>query len=284
VNLLVTTSLASYIAGGVSSLDYAWRVFTMPQVVIAQGLAIVALPAFAALIAEGNMGQLQERLGDSLRGLLFLALPAAAGLMLLAGPIVAMLFQRGEFGAESTQLVATALAFLALGLVGHSMVEVLSRAFYALPDTRTPVLVAGYTVLLNIALSLVLGLGFLRLGWEPLGGLALATSVAVTVEMVVLVRLLHQRLGGVAPPGVMRPAVGRMLVATGTMALGLVLWRWATAGWPAWIVALGGVVLGLLVYGAAAWALGSREARAFARALPIRRGRPPRRRFDPPTP
>lgn len=289
LNFLVTATLASYIAGGVSSLDYAWRIFTMPLVVIAQGLAVAALPAFAVLVAEGELRQVALRLSDTLRGMLFLALPATVGLWLLREPIVAMLFQRRAFGPESTVLVASALGFFAIGLVGHSTVELVSRAYYALGDTRTPVLVAGYTVVLNIALSLALGLGFQRVGWEPVGGLALATSLAVTLEMVVLVRLLGPKLGGIGLGPLVGQGLWRMLLAAGLMGLMVAAWLWLTAGRSPWLVGLGGVALGALLYGAAAWGLGSREARALAGPVLARLGQRPwttdrarRRRFDPP--
>lgn len=289
LNFLVTATLASYIAGGVSSLDYAWRVFTMPLVVIAQGLAVAALPAFALLVAQGELRQVALRLSDTLRGMLFLAIPATIGLWLLRTPIVAMLFQRGEFGPESTVLVASALGFFAIGLVGHSTVELVSRAFYALGDTHTPVLVAGYTVVVNIILSLALGLGFQRVGWEPVGGLALATSLAVTMEMVVLVRLLRPKLDGIGLAPLIGHGLWRILLSATAMGLAVAVWLWLMADRSPWLVGLGGVVLGGALYGAVAWALGSREARALAAPALARFGhgaaatqRIRRRRFDPP--
>lgn len=265
LNFLVTTSLASYFAGGVSALDYAWRVFTMPQVVIAQGLAVAALPAFSALVAMGDLGEVRARLADTLRSMLYLAVPATVGLLVLREPIVRMLFERGAFDADSTALVSLALGFFALGLVGHSTVEIVSRAFYALQDTRTPVLVAGYTVLVNIALSLALGLGFARAGREPVGGLALAVSLAVSLETIALVWLLRPRLAGLGM-GRIWPGLWRMLA--GAAVMGGALWAWlaVTSAASAWLIGLGGAVAGATVYGLVTWALGSREARALAAA------------------
>jgi len=281
VNFLVTTSLASYMAGGVSALDYAWRVFTMPQVVIAQGLAVAALPAFSALVAQGDLGEVRARLADTLRGLLFLAVPATVGMIVLRDPIIAMLFERGAFGADSTRLVAAALGFFAVGLVAHGTVELVSRAFYALQDTRTPVLVAGYTVLVNIVLSLVLGLGFAQAGYPPVAGLALATSVAVTLEMLALAWLLRPRLGGIGWARIW-PSLWRVLLASAVMAGALVAWLALTAARGPWLVGLGGAIVGLAVYWGVAWALASREARAIL--VPVREwlthGPQRRRRMD----
>jgi putative peptidoglycan lipid II flippase len=271
---LVTTVLASYVAGGVSALDYAWRVFTMPQVVIAQGLAVAALPAFSALVARGELDEVRERLADTLIGMLFLAVPATVGLVLLREPIVAMLFQRGSFGPESTAAVAAALGFFSLGLIGHSTVEIVSRAFYALQDTRTPVLVAGYTVLANVALGLGLLLAFTRAGFQPVGGLALATSLAVTLEMVALVVLLRRRLSGIGFARI-GPAVARMGAAALVMAVLVAGWLALTSGTGPWIIGLGGAVVGVAVYWSAALGLGSPEARAATEALRSRRRRRP---------
>jgi putative peptidoglycan lipid II flippase len=273
VSFLVTTSIASYVAGGVSALDYAWRIVTVPQVVIAQGLAVAALPAFSALVARGELEGVRLRLAETLRGMLYLAVPATAGLILLAEPIVAMLFERGEFGPESTRWVALAVIGFAVGLVGHSTVEIVSRAFYALHDTRTPMLVAGYTVLLNVALSLALGLGFGRLGWEPVAGLALATSLAASAEMVALAWYLRPRLSGLGFRSLLAPALLRMLAGTLVMVLALGAWRLLTAGQDPWLVGLGGVALGAAVYGLVTWLLGCREARALTRPMLARFGR-----------
>ena len=111
----------------------------------------------AHLFGPGCAGEIgrnaRSRSPHHLRGVLLLSMPAAVGLMLIRKPIVALLYQRGEFTAHSTELVAWALLWYAAGLVGHSVVEVLARAFYALHDTRTPVIIGTIAMSLNIALS-----------------------------------------------------------------------------------------------------------------------------------
>ena len=105
----------------------------------------------------------------TLRVVLLLVIPAAAGLILLRFPLVELLYQRGEFTARSTELVAWALLWFAVGLVGHALVEILSRAFYALHDTRTPVTVGVMAMGLNIVFSLLFTDLFTRIGWMPHG-------------------------------------------------------------------------------------------------------------------
>ncbi|MCC6191763.1 MAG: murein biosynthesis integral membrane protein MurJ [Anaerolineales bacterium] len=278
LNFIVTAILASYMAAGsVSALTYAWQIFTMPQVIIAQAIAIAALPAFSAMAAQGGRGALRASLADTLRGILFLALPATAGLLLLGTPIIRMLYEGRSFDAASTRLVAWALSWYTLGLAGHSVVEIVSRAYYALHDTRTPVLVGIGAMLLNIALSLLLAPAFDALGWAPHGGLALANTTATSLEMAGLMWLMRRRLGGLALarvwPGLARAAAGSAL-----MGAALALWLRVSApladAWPeyaAWIVGLGGAALGGAVYATAAFALRAPEV-ALVVSMLRRRG------------
>jgi putative peptidoglycan lipid II flippase len=277
INLVVSTALASYIAGGVSALDYAWRIFTMPEVVIAQGIAIAALPTFSALVARGQVEAMRASLADTLRGILFLALPATVGLLLLDRPIVALLFQYGMFDARSTTLVAWALACYSVGLVSHSVVEITPRAFFALHDTRTPVVVGTAAMALNVGLSFLLIRWFAAWGWPPHAGLALALTLSTTVEMAGLVWLLRRRLKGL-DFGRLWPGLWRTALAAAVMGAALAGWLALTSGRSVWLVGLGGVALGGGVFVAAAYALGCPEARllpAMAAARLARRRRAP---------
>src|SRR5207302_1237169 len=128
----------------------------------------------------------------SLRINLFLTIPASIGLMVLGQPVIRLVFERNQFTPESTAATAYALAFFAIGLAGHATVEIVDRVFYALHDTRSPVLVAVAAIAHNIVLSLVLM-------QTPLnyGGLALANSIAALTEASMLIRLISLRLPSV---------------------------------------------------------------------------------------
>ena len=142
INFVVGTIIASgQPVGSVSSLTYAFQIMTMPEVAIAQAIAIAALPTFSSQVARGELVEMRHSLASTLRGVLLLSLPATLGLILLRYPVIALLYQRGQFDVQSTDMVAWALLWYTVGLVGHSVVEILSRAFYALHDTRTPVIV-----------------------------------------------------------------------------------------------------------------------------------------------
>lgn len=260
LNFLVNTILASGMAeGSLAAIQYAFFIMLMPQVVIAQAIAIAALPTFSAQAARGAHDRMRSSLAATLRGVVSLSLPASLGLILLRRPIVAMLFQRGAFDLQSTDLVAWALLWYAAGLVGHGLVEIVSRAFYALQDTKTPVILGAGAMSLNVLLSLMFAALFRRWGLPPHGGLALANSLATALEAVGLLWLMRGRLAGL---GFGRVRKG--LLATGLSSAGMVaslfLWLRLTHWDSVWVVGGGGVLLGGAVYWLLALLFGAPEA------------------------
>jgi putative peptidoglycan lipid II flippase len=163
----------------------------LPHGVLALSVSTVILPTLSRLWQAGDTAAFRTTLGNALRSLLFLSLPAAVILFAFRVPIVQTLFQTGAFSAESTSLVAAPLAFLAAGLVSYALVESLTRAYYAMHDTRTPV-IAGIGI---VALNVVVGVALLdRIGYV---GLALALSLSTTVEAIILIVVLGRRIGSV---------------------------------------------------------------------------------------
>jgi putative peptidoglycan lipid II flippase len=267
VNVLVNTILASaQPEGSLTSLAKAWMVMTVPEVVIAQAIGIAALPIFAAQASQGELGQLRASLADTLRGVFFLSLPASLGLILLAKPLVTILFQRGDFTSHSTDLVSWALIFYSAGLVSHSMVEVLSRAFYAIHDTLTPVLTSLAAMSLNVVFSLAFSFLFTRWEWMPHGGLALANSLATTLEMLALTAIIARRLGSPLDRGTRASFTRSTLSALG-MSLALTAWAWLTPGMSTWIIGPGGVLVGFAGFWLLALLLRSPEARSLPALL-----------------
>ncbi len=273
VNFWVNTNLASGMPeGSLAALTRAWVLLLLPQGVIAQSAANAVFPTFSIHAARGEREKLNETFGQVLRVVLFLAIPATVGLVVLRVPLVRLLFERGAFTPEDTRATAWALLFYGLGLVAHSLVEVVTRAFYALSDTRTPVGVGVVTMALNVALSLLLirvvgQPGSLVRG--PFAGLALANTIATTLEGVLLLVLLRPRIGGLGGP---RTLVSTLRASAAGAAMGALLWvllpRLEAAGQiagPLIAVAVGGAVFWGL-----AWLLGSEEARMLAR-LGLRR-------------
>ena len=261
----INTVLASgLMAGSLSALNYAWLIMLLPQGIVAQAVATAAFPTFAALEAGGRLQELRRLVSSTLRGVLFLTIPAAAGLLVWRTPLIRMLLERGEFTADSTTLTAAALAFYSFGLIGHSVVEIVTRAFYALHDTRTPVGVGIGAMALNVALSLLL--------IAPLAhaGLALANTLATSVEMAFLLWFLSRRLQGLdwrALGGVTAKAT----IASAVMAVPLIIMERQWDDGPAVFLGAVGLAVGGLTYLIAAMALRMPEAAVVRRFLPYPR-------------
>jgi putative peptidoglycan lipid II flippase len=270
ITVVVNTLLASLLpTGTVSYLYYADRVMEFPLGVFGIALATAALPSMSAQAARRELTALRSTLEFALRLSAFVAVPATVGLLLLGGPIVQVLFQRGEFTAADAALTAQALAGYAVGLPAFSATRIAAQTFYALGDTRTPVIVGFVSVAVNVVLALVLMWPLRHIG------LALASSLSSYVNVIGLCWLLHRRVGG--PRGSeIWGSLGRTIVATAALAL-----------WCAWVegllpvfpepVVLGlarmmlALVGGVAVYVAMAAAIRAPELRALLGMLHARR-------------
>jgi len=254
------------VEGSVSGISYGFALMLMAQAAIAQSIATAAMPTLATQYALGKLDEIRHSLAAALRGVLLLSLPASLGLILLRVPLVQLLYQRDNFDARSTQLVAWALLWYAAGLVGHSLLEVLARAFYAMHDTKTPVLVGAAAMSLNVIFSFAFAALFTRIGWMPHGGLALANSLATALEATTLFLLMRRRLKGIEGANVAR-GFGQFALITLVMSLTLVGWMQFASQYPTWVAALGGVAVGSVVYGLGVWALRVPEVHNLMRAI-----------------
>jgi len=251
VTVIVNTLLASLLRGGtVSYLYYADRVMEFPLGVFGIALATAVLPGMSAQAARGEHEILRATLAFALRLSAFIAVPAAVGLAVLGGPIVRLLFQRGEFGAPEALYTAQALVGYAVGLPAFSATRIAAQTFYALGDTRTPVIVGFASVTANAIFAVALM-------W-PLEhvGLALASSLSSYVNLFGLAWLLRRRLGALGA-GELGPSLARTLGASAPL-FAWCLWSAGALGGGAagTIAALAG---GAAVYGAAAAALRAPE-------------------------
>jgi putative peptidoglycan lipid II flippase len=178
------------VAGSIPYLDYAYLMIMTP-LALAMAIGTAVFPTMSEASALERPGQIQQVFQLSLRMILFLTVPASIGLMVLGEPIIRLFFQHGTFNDDSTRGTAYAMVFFSIGLAGHATVEIVDRVFYALHDTRSPVLVAVGAIGLNVVLSLILM-------QTPLnyGGLALANSVAALTEAATLIYLIYRRMPG----------------------------------------------------------------------------------------
>ncbi len=273
-NVIAMTTIASFLAAGsLAAFNYAYMVMLLPHGVFALSLATVTFPTMSAQFAEGKLDALRGTLANAVRVLAFLTVPAAVGMLVLRNELVATLFQLGKFDAADTQLVASALLFFALGLVSYALVEVLTRGFYALHDTRTPVLVAVVTVVINLGLAAYLALGA---GMNQ-DGLALSLAVTTTLELVLLWVFLGRKLPGwsLASDGLLSSfgKSGAAALAMGLVLLGVMpllrglLPASGTSKLEAVLLLAVGIAVGGLVYLVVARLLRSEEVSQAANIL-----------------
>ena len=262
VNFVVTLYLASGIDGGVAALNYAWILTMLPLGVFAMAISTAVFPTLAEHGATSDHAKLRRTLDSAVRFIMFLTIPATIGLITLSQPIVRLVFQRGQFTELSTAMTAGALRFYAAGLLGMATVEIVTRAFYALHDTRTPVKVASLGMALNLALGIVL----VRV--MGISGLALATAIASTVEAIVLFSIGQRRAAGLNYRDLIRSAATCLVAA---LAMGVVVNVVSRVVAPVdhsygnVEMVIASVVVGGGVYLALTFALGSREIRQLWR-------------------
>ena len=227
INLLVNTILATGEGtGAVSWLSYAFRLMYLPIGLFGVSIATAALPTLSRQAARENPEEMRQTISNGLRLMFMLNVPATLGLVTLASPIVALIFERGSFTSADTAATAAALMCYAPGLLGYSTVKIAVPSFFALRDSRTPALISVGSVVLNVALNLLL----IRLmGYR---GLALGTAVAALVNAAALLYLLQRRLGGLEGPRIAMAFV-KISVASTLMALAAFgTEQWLATTWP----------------------------------------------------
>ncbi len=282
VNVLIDGWLAVAIAPWApSALYYSERIIYLPMGIFATALSTVLLPLFSGQAARGDHPALRDSVNHALRLLMFVMIPAATGLLVLATPLCRAMFEHGAFTAESTLQTARALWFYAPGMVVFSLGKVFAPVFFAMHDTRTPVRVGVATVLLNIVLSITF-----MLTWPAPykhAGIAFATVIAETLNGIILGAMIHRRIGS---PGwsTVAASVGRILGYAGVMALAArQVWHLASAallraGWMPKAAVIGGVTLaiatGMVVYLLLALATRAPELAEIRAALRRRKNRP----------
>ncbi|MDE2051649.1 MAG: murein biosynthesis integral membrane protein MurJ, partial [Gammaproteobacteria bacterium] len=192
VNVLVNSVFASELGNGpVTWLQYSFRLMQLPLGIFGVALGTVSLPLLARMAAHGNVAGFRTELARGMRLAFLLTIPASIGLILLAAPIMSVLFQHGRFTAHDAFEAAAALRFYAIGLCGYAALKVLVNAFYAIDRRKTPMFVSFGAVGLNLLLNWVFTV---RLGWGH-QGLALSTACIATTNFIVLYVLMHRHLG-----------------------------------------------------------------------------------------
>ncbi|MFT3907025.1 MAG: murein biosynthesis integral membrane protein MurJ [Steroidobacteraceae bacterium] len=228
VNVLINSMFASTLGDGpIFWLSIAFRLMQLPLGLFGVALGTVTLPLLARVAAVGDLETFRRELARGMRLAFILTIPATAGLMMLAEPIVSTLYQHGRFTAADAAQAAGALRFYAIGLCGYAALKVLVNAFYAVDRRRTPMLVSFIAVAVNLACN---WLFTFHLGWGH-RGLAFSTGCVATLSFLILYGLMHRHLGRLET----RALLGTLArVLTATAALALVCWasdHWLLADW-----------------------------------------------------
>ena len=191
INVFVNTHLATgEQQGALSWLQYAFRLMYLPIGIFGVSIATASLPDISRQAAAEDLAAVRGTVSRGLRMMLMLNVPATVGLIVLAEPIVALIYERGAFNSFDTASTAAALMFYAPGLLGYSAVKIASPTFYSMGNSRTPVTISVLSVLVNLGINLML---VQVMGYR---GLALGTAIAAGFNAVVLLWLLRRRLGG----------------------------------------------------------------------------------------
>ena len=207
INFLVSTVLASGLPeGSLTAYNYAFQLSQIPVGVVGVSIAVALFPTLSQDAALGRVGEIRRQVAGAVRVLVFVAAPLTAIMIVLREPLTSVFYQYGLFSQSATDRTASTLLFFAIGLVGHIVVHVLTRAFYAMQDTRTPVAWAIIAVAVNVPL----------MAWlvGPMGveGLALALSISSVLEVIGLLWFLRRRLESVEEAAIVR-SVARAGVA-----------------------------------------------------------------------
>ena len=229
INVTVNTHLATHIYdpirgynGPVSWLQFAFRFMQFPLGLFGVAIASATLTSISRSASSGNMDEFRRTLSRSLGMVFLLTIPSSVGLVLLAESMIGAVYQGGKIVPYDTRQIAVALCYYALGLSGYSALKVLTPAFYALNDSRTPMIVSMCSVLINYAVAVTMtrsaGLGH--------AGLALTTSVVANFGFLVLFLILRRRIGGVHGRGLFDTVTK---VAFASLLMGVAVWASSAA-------------------------------------------------------
>ncbi|CDF57753.1 murein biosynthesis integral membrane protein MurJ [Thermobrachium celere] len=256
INLVVNQNIASILdQGSITALRYAQRIMMLPVGIFGASVSTAIFPTLNAHIARKEFDEYKAVISQGLRTLIFITIPATVGLVVLNKPIVRLLFKTGKFTEQDVLVTAFALSFYALGILGQCAVPVLTRSFYSLQDTKTPVKIGALIVVFNITLNLL----FVKFSGLAIGGIALTSSLAAILQMVLLYRMLGKKVNGLRTREVI---VSLTKSIAASVAMGVVVFLSSlvvekfigSVSKLAQLINVGiSITLGVLVYGLAAY-------------------------------
>ncbi len=217
INSIIDKTLASRIVeGGISALTYASRLNDFVHGIFVLSFIAILFPHLSRMAAQKSIEELKRSMHEVLSSVILLVVPASIGIMIVAKPIIQLLFGRGQFDEQAIVLTSQALSFYSIGMIGYGIREIFLRTFYSLQDMKTPMINASIAVAMNILLNIILS------AYMGLNGLALATSISALISVVLLAISLRRKIG---PLGLKTIAVTlfKVLMASGIMGVVIVL-------------------------------------------------------------
>ncbi|EGW39334.1 lipid II flippase MurJ, partial [Desulfosporosinus sp. OT] len=208
----------SLFPGSITAVWYSYRLFQLPVGIFALAIAVATFPTMTEQAALKQWDKLRQTISSSIRMVIFITLPMSVGMIVLRYPLIRVLFQHGHFTAQDTLTMAIPLFYYAIGISSQSAIQILPRAFYALQDTWTPVILGIISIVINILAM------FLLIKPLGIGGLAFATTIAAFVNMLLLLYVLRKRLGQIDAWNMLWTGL-KTLAASIIMAI--VIWKWS---------------------------------------------------------
>jgi putative peptidoglycan lipid II flippase len=275
--LLVDTFIASYFVGGITVLNYANNIQTVPIVIFGISIATAIFPVLSESFSKDDMPEFMKNFSWSARRILFFMIPSTVGLIVLRAQIVRLIYGIGNFSWDNTYWTTKALLFFCFGLVAQALIPLLVRAFYSIQDTKTPLYISLVSMAVNVALSLTLPfIPSLQLG---VAGIALAFAIACNLNALLLFIWLNGKVGALDPDHKIFESTARLILAS--LLMGFVtygsLYFFDMFVNTNFVVGLlvqtaGAITVGGLSYFAITWAFGCEETMYLLRKVGLARG------------
>ena len=219
IQVVVNNNFGSMLfPGSITSVWWSYRLFQLPVGIFALAIAVATFPTMTEQVALKHWDDFRQTVSNAIRMVIFITVPISAGMIILRFPLIRILFEHGQFTAKDTATMAIPLLFFSLGISSQAVIQILPRAFYAIKDTWTPVVLGIIAMAVNVLAM------YLLVGPLAQGGLAFATTIAAFVNMILLFYLLRRRLGQMDGWAMFWTSI-KSLVASLFMAV--VIWAWS---------------------------------------------------------
>lgn len=241
INNIVNLRLASGLEGGqaVSAIEYAYTLYLIIVGVFSYTLSNIIFPELSKLSANNDEEQFKEIIKKAITISIFFIIPMSVGIGLLSTDIIGMIYERGEFTANSTLLTSSALQFYAVGMIGYGLMEILNKTFYARQDAKTPMFISCFAIIINVILSifLVKVIGYI--------GLPLASSITSILTTVLMMVIINKKLQGIVDKSTLNETLKTFISA---IAMGYVVYLVKSIDFPVIVSLIVSVGAGVLIY------------------------------------